>query len=64
MSTIDIHQDDIKPEPASSIADSYNPPNFGQEYYFNKECTQIRKTRKFECDNSKIGDPSHEAYTK
>ena len=46
--TIDIHQDDIKPEAGSSIADTYNPPKFGRAYYFNKEGTQIRETQKFE----------------
>ena len=64
QATTDIHQDDIKPETASSIADTYNPPKFGRAYYFNKEGTQIRETRKFECDNSKIGDSSNEACTK
>ena len=32
--------------------------------YFNKESTQIRETRKSDCDNSKIGDPSHEECRK
>ena len=32
--------------------------------YYNKESTQIRETRKFDCDNSKIGDSSHEEYPK
>ena len=64
QATTDIHQDDIKPEAALSIIDSYNPPKFGRAYCFNKEGTQIRKTRKFECDSSKIGDSSHKACIK
>ena len=56
QATIDIHQGDIRSEAASSITDSCNPPKFGQAHYFNKEGTQIRETRKFECDNAKIGD--------
>ena len=64
QATTDIHQDDIKPEAALPIGDTYNPPKFGRAYYFNKEGTQIRETRKFECDNSKIGDSSNEACTK
>ena len=62
--TTDIHQDDVKSEAASSIADTYNPPKFGQAYYFNKEGTQIGETRKPECDSSKMGDCSNEACTK
>ena len=64
QATTDIHQDDIKPEAASFIADTYNPPKFERAYYFNEEGTQIRETRKFECNNSKIGDSSNEACTK
>ena len=32
--------------------------------YYNKESTQIRETRKFDCNNGKIGDSSHEECTK
>ena len=64
QATIDIHQGDIRSEAASSITDSCNPPKFGQAHYFNREGTQIRETRKFECDNAKIGDSNHEACTK
>ena len=32
--------------------------------YFNKKSTQIREIRKFDCDNSKRGDSSHEESTK
>ena len=61
QATTDIHQDHINPEAASSTGDTYNPTKFGQAYYFNKEGTQIRETRKFECDNSKIGTLANEA---
>ena len=61
QATTDIHQDHINPEAASSTGDTYNPTKFGQAYYFNKEGTQIRESRKFECDNSKIGTLANEA---
>ena len=64
QATTDIHQDDIKPEAALSITNTYNPPKFERAYYFNIEGTQIRETRNFECDDSKIGDSSNELCTK
>ena len=64
QATTDIHPDDIKPEAALSIANTYNPPKFERAYCFNMEGTQIRETQIFECDNSKIGDSSNDVCTK
>ena len=54
QATTDIHQDDIKPEAASSIADTYNPPKYGRAYYFNK-VLKLEKPKSLNAITVKLG---------
>lgn len=46
----EIEQNSIRPEIASPISQSYNPPKFGRAYYFEENGRQVRRPRKFSID--------------
>ena len=60
-----IHENDVPPDPAVPIADTYNPPKFGRAYYFSSHGCQVRRLRQFPIDARKKGsnfDDSPDAY--
>lgn len=48
----DIHQNDVIPDEADPIENTYNPAKFGRAYYFHPHGCQLRKMRPFTADKN------------
>ncbi len=46
----------VEPDPASPIAESYNPSKLGRFYYFREDGKQVRIGRKFSIDDKSKND--------
>ena len=50
---VGYHAVDVKPEEASPLLESYNPPRDGRAYYFSKDGFQLRNMRSFPIDKER-----------